>query len=207
KAAKDEVDRQRKMANGLEDEVQKLRTYSNQTFAGHHELDRLRVESNATCVVKGQLGRQVGNLRGILERTERDLVTLRSQRGPSNETWMEELWRKGNGRYNFTGTDLGRGVHGVVEHAIDALNRRDDAIKITRCQPSGRPYNSAAREVVFMANQRSLNVMSLLASSTWNPVDGTTPSYGSSWTTYPPTCGLSSMTTIEGRRLGPSSTT
>ncbi|KAE8184287.1 hypothetical protein CF336_g7854 [Tilletia laevis] len=122
KAAKDEVDRQRKMANGLEDEVQKLRTYSNQTFAGHHELDRLRVESNATCVVKGQLGRQVGNLRGILERTERDLVTLRSQRGPSNETWMEELWRKGNGRYNFTGTDLGRGVHGVVEHAIDSLN-------------------------------------------------------------------------------------
>ncbi|KAE8189355.1 hypothetical protein CF336_g5769 [Tilletia laevis] len=36
------------------------------------------------------------------------------------------------------------------------------AIKITTCQPSGRPYNSAAREVIIMKKQRSVNVMSLL---------------------------------------------
>ncbi|CAD6985138.1 unnamed protein product, partial [Tilletia controversa] len=60
------------------------------------------------------------------------------------------------------GTDLGRGVHGVVEHAVDTLNRRNVAIKVTRCQPSGRPSTSAVREVLFMAKQRSVNVMSLL---------------------------------------------
>ncbi|KAE8247148.1 hypothetical protein A4X03_0g7126 [Tilletia caries] len=162
KAAQDELVRQRKIVNGLEDELEKLRSYPNATYAHDREWDRLRADYKKTCVDKKQLEDQVDNLRGILGRMEGDLETLRSQKGPPKEIWMEELWRKGNGRYNFTGTDLGRGVHGVVEHAVDTLNRRNVAIKVTRCQPSGRPSTSAVREVLFMAKQRSVNVMSLL---------------------------------------------
>ncbi|CAD6930915.1 unnamed protein product [Tilletia controversa] len=42
KKAKDEVDRQRKIVNGLEDEVQKWRSDSRQRFSGYQELDQLR---------------------------------------------------------------------------------------------------------------------------------------------------------------------
>ncbi|KAE8242192.1 hypothetical protein A4X06_0g7144 [Tilletia controversa] len=80
KKAKDEVDRQRKIVNGLEDEVQKWRSDSRQRFSGYQELDQLRGELYASGVDKEKLGRQVDNLRGILERKERELQTVRSNR-------------------------------------------------------------------------------------------------------------------------------
>ncbi|CAD6983524.1 unnamed protein product [Tilletia controversa] len=80
KKAKDEVDRQRKIVNGLEDELQKLRSDSCQRFSGYQKLDQLRGELYASGVDKEKLGRQVDNLWGILERTERELQTVQSNR-------------------------------------------------------------------------------------------------------------------------------